>query len=455
MSLKLLLKPRLVFIAIAISLATLWAGRASSGDIAQQLIATAVVAIVGFSLCLWCLRDQSLDETPVFVIFALLFLTRGIALFSQPLLEDDHFRYLWDGFITATTARPYAYPPSHYFTDPSVPAIMLDVINGINHPELPTIYGPLLQMLFALSYWLAPGELWPFKCFLLLAETLAIALLSAQRVPTRWLLVIMLHPLVLKESAISAHPDILIGAILLAATIAWKNSNESAAAALAAIAVAAKMSAIVALPFFLVTQRGQLSWRALFVVTLTLLACYVPVVSGRGELSAIGVFGAQWTFNPLLFKAFTFMIDDTAARIVTAAAFSLSWFFVSVCWLIALRRSSAKHITNLPPIVMAVFLLLIFSPVVNPWYWLWVLPLAIWQAHAGSITARVTLVAASVSLLAYSHFTIQWLANSSITTFAVPLWASLIQGVVIAASALIFMRHLYHRETAHGNNTRH
>jgi alpha-1,6-mannosyltransferase len=306
-----------------------WVAHASRGDTSQQFTATLALVCSGFSLLGWCFHDRYFADTPPSTIFLLLLLTRFVALFAQPLLEDDHFRYLWDGFITSTTGSPYAHPPANYFADRSVPVAMQAALNGINHPDIPTIYGPVLQLLFAVGFWIAPGALWPFKVLLFLSETLVLVLLISRRVSPRWLLLWVLHPLLLKESAISAHPDMLIGAALLAATVTWRDGRESTAASLATLAVAMKISAIIALPFFLFTRRGRISTRALIAATLMLIACYLPFFSGDGELGAIGAFGSQWTFNPLLFRFFALTTDDTKARFAVVLIFSLAWFVVS------------------------------------------------------------------------------------------------------------------------------
>jgi alpha-1,6-mannosyltransferase len=38
---------------------------------------------------------------------------RLLALPSTPILEDDFYRYLWDGAVTATSINPYRYAPGN------------------------------------------------------------------------------------------------------------------------------------------------------------------------------------------------------------------------------------------------------------------------------------------------------------------------------------------------------
>ena len=343
--------------------------------------------------------------------------------------------------MTATTGQPFAHAPAHYFGDAAVPAVMQEALSGINHPDIPTIYGPVLQSLFALGYWIAPGELWPWKLALLGAEVAAVLLLGAAGVKPRWVMVFVLHPLVVKESSMTAHPDLLIGAALLAAAMAWRRSLQFWAAVLAALAVAMKISAIAVLLFFCVTREGRLSVKGTVAMLLVLGFLYAPLLLGAapGEGGAASVFGAQWTFNPLLFKPVAAATGDGAARLICAGVFGLVWLALFGRWIGGLRNVSlnlaGRHAADqdaapLMPIAATFTALLLLSPVVNPWYWLWALPLALLLRSCTAWTA------ATVSLLAYAHVGVQVMAGSSVTTYAVPLWATVVQ---LFATGVAFM----------------
>ena len=409
---------------------------ASRGALAGQLYALIALCIVQFTLAAWLACSQRFDAITLRQVFVFIAIIGLAGMLSQPLLEDDHFRYLWDGYITATTGQPYAHAPAHYFDDNTVPPAMRDVLNGINNPEIPTVYGPALQILFAVGYWIAPAALWPLKVFLLLATLLMAALLHAAGVKPRWLMLLALHPLVIKESVITAHPDLLIGVTLLAAVLAWQRGRYASAAALASVAVAMKFSAIAVLPLFFIAHHGRVNPRAIVAALLTLGVLYAPFVAGLGgaEGRGLAAFSGQWTFNPLLFKAAAAVMDDKAARLTCLALFAITWLALFGLWGQRLRQlQSAAFATPaeavpLPPVVAIVVAMLLLAPVVNPWYWLWLLPLALLNV------SPLAWAAASVSLLAYAHVATQVMAQSAITTFAVPLWATAVQGLVILAA---------------------
>ena len=433
-------------LSILAALASGWVASQSHGTTPDQLIGLVALVVANGCLIAWLAVDDAFDRLTTPQVVATTLALGALGLLAQPLLEDDHFRYLWDGYVAATTGSPFAHAPAHYFGDAAVPGVMQAALNGINNPDIPTIYGPVLQALFALGYWMAPGELWPLKLGLLWAEVAVVLLLGRAGVKPRWIMVFVLHPLVVKESAITAHPDILIGAALLAAAMAWRRSLEAWAAVLAALAVAMKLSAIAVLLFFCVTREGRFSVKGSAAMVLTLGFFYAPWLFGvsAGEGGAAAAFGKQWTFNPLLFKLAAAAAGNSAARLLCVGVFGLVWLLLFWRWGAKLRllhlnpkdgNSARQHAVPLAPIVATFIAMLLLSPVVNPWYWLWALPLA--MLHR----SWVVWTAATVSLLAYAHVAVQVGAGSSITSYAVPLWATVLQllaiGVALAlASAM-------------------
>ena len=156
------------------------------------------------------------------VIWGVAILARLVLLPLTPELSDDIYRYLWDGHVLLEGVNPYAYPPDH-----EVLATIRTPWHGeINHPEIPTIYPPLSQLLFGLVA-LAGGTVAAAKvvwlCFDLgcgfLLQRIAI---RTGRPPGTVMIWYLWSPLLIVETAWSAHFDavglfILAGLILLAA----------------------------------------------------------------------------------------------------------------------------------------------------------------------------------------------------------------------------------------------
>lgn len=392
-----------------------------------------VSAAGGAAALLWISRDHSFERVSLPGVFAIALLLRAIAWHAEPLLEDDHYRYLWDGWRMVTALDPYRRPPAAFFGDASLPAQWQDVLSGINHPELPSIYGPLLQWLFAAAHLLAPGRLGALQALLGLADLAVIAVLAGAGTPRRWLLAYAVHPLVLKEAIASAHPDVLVALWLLLAVRAWQRGSSGWLGVWLGLAVATKVSALVAVPLLLWPPAGwtgasvRRAATALGGAGAAFAVLDAPLVFGGGsEADALAAFAAQWRFNPLIYRAIEALLPAAAARpaaglVVVATVALLAW------------RWGSGAGRALPPVDLALAALLLASPVVNPWYWLWALPLAV-QRGSAWVTA-----AGAVAMVSYANGTVLaeagwWQGEPE--PFAVPwLLAALQLAVMLGAAA--------------------
>ena len=192
---------------------------------------------------------------------------------------------------------------------------------------------------------------------------------------------------------------------------------------------------------------------------LTPSVLYAPVwllALGASQGLAIAAFAGQWTFNPLVFKSVAAALGVAAARFTCIGLFALAWLILARQWMARLRGASRKNVnqttTAMPPLLLLPTLVGVFtampllSLVVNPWYWLWVLPVAMLPFSS------VAWVAGNASLLAYSHVLTQVTAGSFVATYAVPLWASGLQSaLVIAAFGFAYNRRKRIERSCHKN----
>ncbi len=380
-----------------------------------QLLALTLCSGVQIILVGWVSLSQQFDSLKSKQAITTAIAISLIGLFSAPLLEDDHFRYLWDGYMTATTGNPYLHPPSFFFGAVNLPAGFDAVLNGVNYPTVKTIYGPLLQLIFAGSYWVAPAQLWPINVILGVALISIVILLARQGVHPKWLLVLCIHPLLLKESVISGHPDLLIGAFVVGAIGLWQRQCYRYAVVLVCCAAAIKINIAVLLPLFCLNQRGRINASACVVAVGTLGLFHLPLVLPQGldSLSGLATFARHWVFNPLLYRGLSLLLSDQTARTV-----SLALLLVTIAIVLALQRNKLSIYGATLTVLIAMILL---APAANPWYWLWLLPLATLFGYSAVVAASIT------SLLAYIHFL-------SLNSFAVPVWAGVFQTAVILAA---------------------
>ncbi len=378
-----------------------WGSLAPAGQPAlQQLVAVLACAVLGGAAVLWVALDRRFSQVSLGWVFLIAVILRLIAIQAEPLLEDDYFRYLWDGWRTATERDPYRLAPSAFFGQNDLPSIWQKTLNGINYPEIPTIYGPALQWFFAAAYLLIPGDVFAVQALLMLADLLALYLLSRWGVARRGLLIYALHPLVLKEAMASAHPDGLVPLLLILSVMAWKARRALLTGALAGVAVCTKVAALVVLPMlFLPPARGVSSvawikealrsrwpWLCAVGFALAVLVLYAPLLqTGGSEAGGLVAFGTEWLYNPLLFRVVELIVPFAYAR--GAAALMIVAAIAVLVW--RWRTQPQAQAMSAPPLDMALLWLILLSPVVNPWYWLWLLPLSLmmgqgWLAVAAS-----------------------------------------------------------------------
>ena len=103
-------------------------------------------------------------------------IARLILFASEPILEDDYLRYLWDGAVSAHAMNPYDVAPRTVIdAGPAHPLSGLaadsgPVLRRINHPQLPTIYPPVAQAAFAFAHWISPWSLTAWRSVLMLCD---------------------------------------------------------------------------------------------------------------------------------------------------------------------------------------------------------------------------------------------------------------------------------------------
>ena len=384
-----------------------------------------IVAWTAMPVLLLYLRAVRRDEPiPVarLLLWAVVFRLCGLA--GGPFFEDDFYRYLWDGYRFATAGTPYGVAPEAFFLDMSVPPALRSVLDQINNPDLPTIYGPTTELLFLFGHWLQAGNVAVLQALLIAVDVATIALLL-RLAPARNVLLYAWCPLVVKEVAFTAHPDGLGVCLLLAAVVLAGRRRAGWAAACLGLAVGAKVFALLLVP--LVLTRARLRHWCIFAATLALL--YGPfLVAGATDLDTLVVFAREWEFNSAAFGLLAAVLPPNLAKLSLAVAFGVFWL-----WYYRRHRSAGGDVPR-GDWVYGVFLLA--APVINAWYLLWLLPFAVVYPSRWAW-------AASVAVL-LSYITGLHLGNYEMQAYAQPWWVRPVEfGVIFVA--LLFDGRRRHR----------
>lgn len=304
------------------------------------------------------------------ILFAIIF--RLIGFMTFPVLEDDFYRYLWDGYVFVEYGNPYLAAPSSYFSSDLVSDNFQDILSSINYPDIATVYGPLCQWVFALAYVIAPGELWPLKIILLICDLILLftvyKLMQAFSVKIHYLILLAWSPLVITQFVVAMHPDIIAVMFVFLALLAFqKNSNYIACLCLA-LAVAAKIFAVILVPILL-----GFYWRRWLVFALICVVIAVPFGLVQAWFpEGLKAMAQQWYFNAPLYELFSIM-DFSQLKMLLLLSFSviycLGWY--KQWW------HKANTVLRGDLIFAAFFLVL---PALNSWYFIFLIPFGVFYA---------------------------------------------------------------------------
>lgn len=351
--------------------------------------------------------------TAVAIMIACGLLARLILFASEPALEDDYQRYLWDGAVTAHGYNPYKRAPQDVLSK-SVPKPLsaLAVQSGptverINHKQLTTIYPPVAQGAFALAYFLKPFSLVSWRSVLLLADITTLALLflllSHLNRSALWAGIYWLNPIVLKEFFNSAHMDALILPLVLAALLLAIKKKPLAATFATGLAIGTKIWPVLLLPLiwrYAVSRTAQLIGCMLVIGVMVALLAAPYMFAGASETSGTLAYAERWTINAPLFTSlragltslWAAMIDpQTAAHWGSVIARAV---MAGVVCLIALwqARPPIKDADDLITRALVIIAaLIVLSPAIYAWYTLWMLPLLALKPVLGLLLLSATI----------------------------------------------------------------
>ncbi|MBI1383789.1 MAG: DUF2029 domain-containing protein [Rhizobiales bacterium] len=371
-------------------------------------------------------------------------LLRLALCFTEPILEDDYQRYLWDGAATAHGLNPYSVAPEDAEAPDAGPLWNRlareagAVFERINHPEIRTIYPAVTQAAFAVAYGLAPFDLLGWRALLLLADIatllLLIALLSALGRSPLWAVLYWLNPLVLKELFNSAHMEGILLPLLLGALLLAVRGREVLASGVLALAVGVKLWPLLLAPLLLRPLLAS-PFRLLSAIALLAGLCLlyaVPVLlAGLDQTSGFVAYAERWRTN----SALSPLLEALAAYITKPLG--IDWLTpgrlargvlalgMAIAALAAARhpvRSPADLLGRAALLTLAILLL---SPAQFPWYATWAIVFLPFLPLLGVAALAVT--------MPLYYFAFQFMARGDFTSHGewlvwvvwMPIWCLL------------------------------
>ena len=385
-------------------------------------VALLMIAAVPYFCAIYLAPRAVLTRKLAWGIFITGAAMRLIMAASQPILEDDFYRYLWDGAVTAHGHNPYTIRPADARAggegvSPELLALAQEsgiVLQRVNHPELGTIYPPMAQAIFALAHTLAPWSRAGLMTLYYAADcavfALLIALLRTMKKCPALVLVYWWNPLCVKEIYNSLHMDILLLPFLLLFLLMLLRGRPVFASCALAVATAVKLWPVLLLAPMAGRLRESPRTLALCVFVFLLLSALLlaPMAATRmlGDASGVAAYGARWEMNDALFMVFPWSVRQIAATMghtLSAGEAHRGGKMIAGLILLGAMLFICRRTLNQDPrgvkrehgIVVAVLwitaALFLLSPTQFPWYFTWFAPLLVLVPSRGLLLLTFTL----------------------------------------------------------------
>ena len=365
----------------------------------QKILFVSQRILIGilFFLAIININKIPIKETWIaWIIFTGLF-ARLILIPSSPILEDDFYRYMWDGAVTANEFNPYVLSPQDVIEKKSnVPEKILklvdesgEVINKINHPKIKTIYPTLSQIIFAVSYYVFPWSVTGWKFLLLFGDIFVlfflIRILRELELPISFVAIYWLNPIVLHEFFNTGHYD-LFALLFTSISIYYFLRNEFVTSSITlALAVGFKLWPVLIFPIFLRKLTNQ-KWKmisSILAFSVFVIVIFIPVFRA-GIYKDLGFikYAANWINNAAFYtllkdgiESFTttfkiyYVCADCVARWVTGG-------IILLVLLLLIRKPAKDNHDLMNKILLIIAVSFLISPTQFPWYYTWlILPL--------------------------------------------------------------------------------
>jgi hypothetical protein len=379
----------------------------SAGDLISRGLPAYLVACVAYALAAWNVpsrvrpagssvgRGRAQAAVALLWILVVAAAIRISVWFAPAVAGSDYYRYLWDGAVAASGENPYDAAPQevveHAETLPPRVAELShpgrEVLAGINHPELRTLYPPGAQAMFALAHRVAPFDLLGWRLVLLAADiaaAVAVALIAARRpgAPTeRSLILYMWNPLIVLETYFGCHLDLAAAALTLIALSAADRGRMATGAVFLALAAGIKVWPVLMIGLLLRTAQGDRARLVRGIVVFGIVSGPIAIAYASAFTagdSGARFYAAGWHANAGVYTVLERAMQAVGlSRIAAERTVRAALAGATVGYAFWIARRPVRDGDDLyvrAGIVVLVMLLL--SPTLYPWYALALIPLA-------------------------------------------------------------------------------
>lgn len=352
---------------------------------------------------------------------------RIATFFSNPILSEDVFRFLWDGLLLHEGVSPFSILPKELnlsVFEGSAKILATQLLNEMNSSKFYSVYPPVLQFLFFIS---AKGMLWfqnvwvgtaIWKTFLIFSELgilwFLCKILKENGLPLQRSLIYWLNPLAILEVSGNAHPEPILLLFLIGAVyFLWEWNKEQRTkdfilhVSFLVLGILTKITPLILLPwsFFLLLERKK--FRLFFLTSFFAAACALVVLLffwndlfEKQKESGIGVFFQLFEFNGGFYYLLKESLKMAGENFYLAGKIcgSVTLFFVVAYSYRRKKENDIRGFFRSAEIIYWIFFL--FSTTVHPWY---ILPLLVFSVFSRNVSP---IVWSALILVSYSTYSV-------------------------------------------------
>ncbi|TGN07159.1 hypothetical protein [Leptospira ilyithenensis] len=301
-------------------------------------------------------------------ILCLGILLRIVTVGAIPSLSDDFYRFLWDGYLVSHSINPFAFSPNE-FLEQGVPVTeeALSLYRKMNSQPYYSVYPPLLQILFYLPWFFVLSffaKIILLQFVLLCFETVNLSLIGGDKSKKKFWIYAG-NPLVIIESVSQIHPEPILVFLILLSYRLFEAKKFVGFHFVFSLFLQIKLSLVFLIPggFFLLPKKKRIFF--IFAVCLSLTVLFFSLFSklGNQASSGIGLFFHSFRFHSLFEFLIYFALSPFAEYTYLSGTIAL--IMGGTIYLFYLY---AKNRNLNEAIFVGFLLMLLFSPVIHPWY---------------------------------------------------------------------------------------
>jgi len=316
-----------------------------------------------FILLCWLILRNEIPLSYVVGLVAVGILLRVSFVSINPIGSDDYYRYMWDGKVQSAGINPYLYLPN----DPPLQNLHSEVIPKlVNNPDMKTIYFPLSQWLFYVGYSLSGEAVWGYKLLLFIFELITLSalflLIRKRNLPNKFILLYALCLLPIIQFSIDAHLDGFGLPLLILALFFYLDNKKILSLIFLGLSFSIKpVGLLFLLIFFFYEKRLSERIKIVFIPVIAFGLQFLPYIFSSNPFETFFIYAKNWTFNGIVFNTINLFIQNNqTARIICG-----------ILLVICLLPFIFNKLDLLHKYYYSLLLLFIVSPVVHPWYIVW------------------------------------------------------------------------------------